>query len=310
MPLCQSSDFPRFQAPAWKRRALTPMKKLFVAFVLLTYLSEAIGADSMNVMTWNIRFNNPNDGVNAWPNRKDWVAEIISNNQADIAGFQEVLVDQFDDLKSRLPHMAAYGVGRDDGKNAGEFSPIFFRKERFEAIDRATFWLSPTPDEIGSKGWDAALPRIASWLKLKDLRTGIVFYAINTHFDHRGSTARAESAALLVKRLRDRFADHPVILTGDLNTLANSSPYNMLIGKDAPTVPVFQDAFLCSAKGPEGPDSTWNGFRSVVPGRRIDFVFVSKMIKVLRHRTLDDQRDGRFASDHLPVVATIRIEKE
>jgi endonuclease/exonuclease/phosphatase family metal-dependent hydrolase len=277
---------------------------------LLTAVGQEVLAESLNAMTWNIRYNNPGDGINAWPNRKDWVAEIILKNKADIAGFQEVLVGQLEDFKVRLPQMDAYGAGRDDGKNAGESAPIFFRKDRFELIDKSTFWLSPTPDKPASKGWDAALPRIASRVKLKDRQTGIVFYVMNTHFDHQGTQARAESATLLLKHLREQFADHPVILTGDLNTTPNSPPYNTLIGKGTQTRPVYLDAYEHSVQKPEGPDSTWNGFQAIVPQRRIDFVFTTKSVRVVRFQTLVDQRDGRFPSDHLPVVAELELRKE
>ena len=286
------------------------MKPLLFAFVILAAVGQEALAQSLNAMTWNIRYNNPDDGVNAWPNRKDWVAEIIIKSKADIAGFQEVLVGQLEDLKVRLPEMDVYGVGRDDGKNAGEFTPIFFRKDRFELVEKSTFWLSPTPDKTASKGWDAALPRIASWVKLKDRQTGTVFYVMNTHFDHFGTQARAESAALLLKHLRENFVDHPVILTGDLNTTPDSPPYNTLIGKGTETRPVYFDAFEHSAQKPEGPDSTWNGFEAIVPHRRIDFVFTTKSVGVERFQTLDDQRESRFPSDHLPVVAELELMKE
>lgn len=286
------------------------MKQILVALLVLAVTGQEALADSLNVMSWNIRYNNPDDGVNAWPNRKDWVAEIIINNKVEIAGFQEVLVSQLEDLKLRLPEMDVYGVGRDDGKTAGEFSPIFFRRDRFELVDRSTFWLSPTPDKIASKGWDAALPRIASWVKLKDRQTGITFYVINTHFDHRGTQARAESATLLLRHLREQFVDHPVILTGDLNTTPNSIPYNTLTGGDTEDRPVFLDAYEHSTQKPEGPDSTWNGFQAIVPHQRIDFVFATKSVKVVRFQTLDDQRENRFPSDHLPVIAELELLKE
>lgn len=292
------------------------MKHLWIVFLFVMAIGSVAQAESMNVMTWNIRYNEPNDGANAWPKRKDWAAEIIVNNKVDIAGFQEVLVGQLEDLKARLPEMDAYGLGRDDGKEAGEFSPIFFHKKRFELIDKSTFWLSPTPDKVASKGWDAALPRIASWVKLKDRQTGLVFFVINTHFDHRGAQARTESAALLLKYEREKFADHPVILTGDLNTTPDSPPYNVLTqnavqtGNNTQVGPVFLDAYKRSEQTPEGPNSTWNSFKAIVPNQRIDFVFTTQSVKVQQFKTLDDQRDGRFPSDHLPVVVRLEFAKE
>ena len=285
------------------------MKTALLAVVFAIVTSHVADAQSITVMSWNIRYNNPGDGVNAWPHRKDWVAEIISGNKVDIAGFQEVLAGQFEDLKQRLPDMEAYGVGRDDGKVAGEFSPVFFRRDRFELIEKSTFWLSPTPDETGSKGWDAALPRIASWLKLKDRQSGSVFYVVNTHFDHKGSQARTESAALIVRRLQDQFSGHPVVLTGDFNTTPGTPPYQTLIDADSAGLGMLNDTFQHSIFEPEGPNSTWNGFQAIVPGQRIDFIFTSDSVKVQNLRILTDQRDGRFPSDHLPVVSELEIPK-
>ncbi|MAT14725.1 MAG: endonuclease [Planctomyces sp.] len=283
------------------------MKPLFLVFVFLAALGQHVVAEPLSVMSWNIRFNNPNDGINAWPNRKEWVAEIITKNQVDIAGFQEVLSEQIVDLNKLLPEMDFYGVGRSDGQKAGEFSPIYFRKDRFELTDKSTFWLSSTPDKTGSKGWDADLPRIASWVKLKDRQTGSVFYVMNTHFDHRGEQARAESAKLLLQQLRTHFVDHPVILTGDFNTTPDTTPYNTLTGKNTETGPVYFDAYRHSAQPPKGPNSTWNGFNAIVPDRRIDFLFTTKTIQVEQFKILDDQRDNRFPSDHLPIVAELEF---
>jgi endonuclease/exonuclease/phosphatase family metal-dependent hydrolase len=207
--------------------------------------------------------------------------------------------------------METYGVGRDDGKNGGEFSPIFYRRDRFELLEKSTFWLSPTPDKIGSKGWDAALPRIASWIKLKDRQSGVVFCVINTHFDHRGATARTESAGVILKQVREQFVGLPVILTGDFNTIPGTPPYDILIGKGAERdVVLFFDTFEQSAQKPLGPNSTWNGFEAIVPNRRIDFVFTTKSVKVNRFQILEDQREGRFPSDHLPVITELELAKE
>lgn len=264
---------------------------------------------TMTVMSWNIRYDNPRDGVNAWKHRKDWVAKIIQRERVDIVGLQEVLLRQLNDLKKRLPEMQVYGVGRDDGKTRGEFAPILFRRKRFALLDKSTFWLSRTPDKPGSRDWDAAITRIASWVKLKDRTTGRTFYVINTHFDHRGRIARENSALLLVKMLRKKFTDAPVLLTGDFNTTPGSKPYQNLVDTKGARSPSFQDARGKSTSKPQGPNSTWNGFRAIVANRRIDFVFVTKRVQVRRHRILSDQRKGRFPSDHLPVVTSCEIGK-
>ena len=291
----------------------------FVKHVIVALLAGlSLGADraadpaaakstAIKVMSWNIRYDNPRDGVNAWGRRKDWVAQIIRAEQVDILGAQEVRSGQFDFMSKQLSQMSAYGVGRDDGKKRGEFAPIFFRKDRFELLDTGTFWLSPTPEKAGSRGWDAAITRIASWAKLQDRRTSATFYAVNTHYDHRGPQARAQSSQLLIQRLNDQFREHPVVLTGDFNTLPGTQPYNTLVTADPLQRRFFRDAFKITQQRPQGPNSTWNGFRAVVPNRRIDFVFVTGTIGVRQLKVLNQQRDGRFPSDHLPVVTVIKF---
>lgn len=278
-----------------------------VAAVLIgTAVGSGQEGDTVNVMSFNIRYNNPADGPNAWPHRKDWVAEIIREN-ADVAGLQEVRKGQLDDLKERLPAFEFYGVGRDDGKDAGEFVPIAWKKDRFTAIDKGAFWLSETPAEPGSKSWDAALPRVTTWVRLKDGQTGGSLLAVNTHFDHRGEQARRESAVLL----RDWIAKHaegvPVVLTGDFNTLPDSVPYRNLTAESGGTT--LRDSRL-AVDAPQGPESTWNGFNEIVPGRRIDFIFTRGVAKPTAFRTLDETRENRFPSDHLPVVAKVVLGGE
>jgi endonuclease/exonuclease/phosphatase family metal-dependent hydrolase len=258
------------------------------------------GEGALRVMSFNIRYDNPADGPNAWPHRKDWVAEIIENN-SDIVGLQEVLKRQLDDLKERLPGFEFYGVGRDDGRDAGEFVPLAWRKDRFTATETGSFWLSETPDRPGSKGWDAQLPRVSSWVRLTDQQTGKRLLIVNTHFDHRGEQARRESAHLLRRWIRDNAQGQPAILTGDLNAMPDSVPYRHITQED-----ILRDARL-AAPEPQGPESTWNGFREIVPGRRIDYVFVTEAVHVVGFKTIDESREGRFPSDHLPIVARVRI---
>ncbi len=277
-----------------------------MAWGVLGWSVGDVSAQALRVMSWNIRYDNPGDGPNAWTHRKDWFAEIVVAQRVDVAGFQEVLVGQLRELRQRLPDFEAYGVGRDDGAERGEFCPIFYRRERFELLDRGTFWLSPTPDQIGSRGWDAALPRIVSWLRLKDRPSGKTLTVLNTHFDHRGETARRESATFLVRQLQQSFTEGPVVLTGDFNATPDSEPYRILTSR-ATDLRGFRDSYVTTATKPEGPASTWNGFEAIVPDRRIDFIFTTPDIRVDRFRILTDQKDGRFPSDHLPVVADLEL---
>jgi endonuclease/exonuclease/phosphatase family metal-dependent hydrolase len=279
-----------------------------IALITLTAIAVAAGpnfahAQSLQVMTWNIRYDNAGDGADRWRNRKDWVAEIVNREKVDIAGFQEVLAGQYKDLQERLPELDSYGVGRDDGKAAGEMVPIFYRKSRFELLEKGTFWLSTTPDKPGSKGWDAAITRITCWLKLKDKESGQTLFVLNAHFDHRGTEARRESAKLIKGRVRGQFAAHPVIFLGDLNSLPDSAAYKTLASTE--DKPLLLDAYVHSQAKPVGGDSTWNGFKKIAPGSRIDYLFTTESLIAKQLRTLTDQRDGRFPSDHLPVVAEL-----
>ncbi len=260
----------------------------------------------MRVMTFNIRYDEPRDGVNAWPNRKQKVADVIRFHKADIVGVQEALLTQLRDLEKLLPGFAWIGVGRTDGKEAGEYSAILYRKDRFRLLSSDTFWLSETPGKVGSKGWDAALPRIVTWAKFHDRLSGKTFVHFNTHFDHIGEKARAESASLILKKAGDIQGKGPLVVTGDFNVREDSGAYKTITA-GTPTVRVV-DARYASTNGHFGGDSTFNAFKELEPGRTIDYIFVRDGIKVLEHGTLSDRWDGLWASDHLPVIAEIVLD--
>lgn len=258
-------------------------------------------ADALRVMTFNIRYNTPSDSADAWPHRKDMAASMIRLHGADVVGLQEALKGQIEDLQDRLPDFAWFGVGRADGKEAGEFSPIFYREDRLDLLDHDTFWLSTTPSEPGSKSWDAAIERIATWGIFRDRATGEEVFVLNTHFDHVGEEARLESARLIVDRLAALAGDRPVVVMGDFNATPGSAPY------EAMTAGMLRDAMHASEHPHHGPTSTWTGFREIVPDRRIDYVFVNDGFRVVQHAILSDQWDGRFPSDHLPVLAELVV---
>ncbi len=264
---------------------------------------EGAEASLLRVMTFNIRYNNPGDGPNAWPHRIEMVAELIRAN-ADLAGLQEAQLDQIQDLEKHLPGFAWYGVGRNDGREAGEFCPVFYRRDRFKLLKKETHWLSETPDTPGSQGWDAAITRLVTIVQLRDRQSNMEFCMLNTHLDHMGETARQNGATLIRKYVGQVDAQRPVVVTGDFNCTPQQKPYQIMTAPDdrqpasnlVDTRPVAEQPAI-------GPDSTWNGFREIVPERRIDFIFVRPGMTVRRHRTLDDRVEGRFPSDHLPVVA-------
>jgi endonuclease/exonuclease/phosphatase family metal-dependent hydrolase len=247
-------------------------------------------------MTWNIRLNLASDGPNAWPHRRDAVASLVRFHEADVFAVQEALPEQLNDLDARLPQFARFGEGR-DADRSGEHTAIFYRQSRFALLGQETFWLSERPDIAGSKGWDAAYPRIVTRGRLRDRITGRTFHLFNTHFDHAGAAARRESARLLSSRIA--ALREPIVVTGDLNDVPSSEP-----------LAILQAAGLRDALTPShhGPHSTWNGFKGIDPGRRIDFILLRGPIEVLRHGILAEiLEDGRFPSDHLPVFAEVRI---
>jgi endonuclease/exonuclease/phosphatase family metal-dependent hydrolase len=265
-------------------------------------------APPLRVVTFNIRYDNPGDGVNAWPNRRDWVAALLRFHGADAVGVQEALARQLADLDTRLPGFARVGVGRADGREGGEFSAILYRTDRLELLDSGTFWLSQTPEVPGSKGWDTAIERIATWARFRDRRTGCSHLHLNTHFDHVGEQARQESARLIRRRLVALAGGLPMVVTGDMNADPQSAPYRILTRDTlSGAVAPLTDAFTASRTGSYGPTSSWNAFRAIEPGRRIDYVLVSAPISVEAHAILPDYWDGRFPSDHLPVLAALAI---
>jgi endonuclease/exonuclease/phosphatase family metal-dependent hydrolase len=280
-------------------RTITPEQVATVA-------APAATATPLRVMTFNLRLDLASDGPNAWPHRRDWVAALIRFHGADVVGVQEALAHMLTDLDTRLPGFARVGVGRADGRSGGEFSAILYRTDRVELIDSGTFWLSPTPEVPGSKGWDTAIERVATWGRFRDRRTGCRYVHLNTHFDHIGEQARQESARLIRRRLAALSGGLPVIVTGDLNAEPTSAPYRVFTRDTIPgAIPPLRDAFAISRDGHYGPASSWTAFKAIEPGRRIDYVLVSAPIAVLAHGILTDRWDDRFPSDHLPVVAVL-----
>ena len=275
--------------------------KTCIIFAISLLFSLAIFAQKkqvpVNIITYNIRYNNPGDGVNAWPNRKDNVKALVKFHDADILCVQEALAEQFDAL-SENTNFDFVGVGRDDGKRKGEFSAIYFDKTRFTKKDGGTFWLSETP-EVPSKGWDAVLPRICSWVKLYDKLNKQEFIVFNTHYDHVGVKARIESAKLIKQKIQEIAPKLPVVYTGDLNV----TPETEAIA----TIKSFlQDAKEISVEQPYGPAGTFNSFDfNSELKNRIDYIFVNNGFNVQKFAVLSDSKDKRYFSDHLPVFVRL-----
>ncbi|MEX2463162.1 MAG: endonuclease/exonuclease/phosphatase family protein [Balneolaceae bacterium] len=257
-------------------------------------------------MTFNIRFDNPDDGPNAWPHRKDFVTGMFRFHQNDIVGIQEGMFHQVQQLEESLPEFEWVGVGRTAGDEKGEFCAIFYRPDRFEHIEDGTFWMSESPDVPGSMGWDTAITRITTWVRLYDKSNDRTFIVFNTHYDHIGVEARKQSSILIRQKIVELAEDDPVVLMGDLNTTENEAPYEILTQPPQGLVQLeLFDGFYHSEYEHHGPTSTWNGFSSITPDRRIDYIFVDSKFSVVQHAILADIRDGHYPSDHLPVVADL-----
>ena len=278
------------------------MKKMLV--VIIVMLSMNGRSQELNVMSFNIRLNVKSDSLNAWPYRKDKVALQILFHQVHILGVQEALYEQMMDLSNSLPGYKYAGVGRDDGKAKGEYSAIFYDTTRLKLLESSTFWLSLTPDIPGSKSWDAAITRIVTWTKFRELKTKRIFFVFNTHFDHIGQEARRESAKLLKQKVRDIAGNAPVIITGDFNSKPADEPIKILT--DVNDKNKFIDTKTISLTPHYGPDGTFNGFASKERDNEpIDFIFIKGNWKVLQHATLSQTWEGRFSSDHFPVFAKL-----
>ncbi len=253
---------------------------------------------SMRVMTFNIRYGTASDGPNHWGLRRENVITTIRDQSPELVGIQEALDFQVEFLAERFPNFEIVGTGREGGMK-GEFSCLLIDRERFDVRRSGTFWLSDEPETVGSKGWDAALPRICTWAVLLDRMNGREFVWMNTHFDHRGQLAREQSGQLIHSRLAD-FPGLPAIVTGDLNAAEESEPLVALKG-DA-----LRDSFR-EIHPSAGPAGTFNFFRGHNEGDKIDYVLCSEHWSVLSASIDRRQFDGRNPSDHYPVLADLRL---
>lgn len=283
------------------------MRRTCLLYLLLILGTAAAAQTPLQVMTFNIRYNNPGDSLNAWPHRKDKVAGTVLFHEVTLLGVQEALYDQINDLQDRLPRYKHVGVGRDDGKTKGEFSAIFYDTTRMQLLDSKTFWLSTTPEVPGSKGWDAAITRIVTWAKFRDKKTNKVFFHFNTHFDHKGEVARRESAHLLLKQVAAIAGKMPAVITGDFNARPADEPIRVVTNTSDPLH--LRDSKALSELPHFGTESTFNSFKATDQGDQpIDYIFLKGKFRVLQHATLTNSWQGRFASDHFAVFSKLIIQ--
>jgi len=276
---------------------------IFIGLAFPVLAQHASSKSTLTVMSFNVRYINQKDGVNNWNNRKEKVAEVIASNNVDIAGLQEPWKDQIRDLKKLLPEYAWFGWSRDNGKSKGEFVPIFYKKDKFSIVEKGIFWLSETPEKIGSKGWDVKYPRIVVWARFKEKLSGKEFYFFNTHLG--GDIARYESAKLLRNKIDDMADGLPVMVTGDFNSVPDSPPYETMINGNYKIA--LEDAFHSAI---EKNDEIYTNY--LFDGndkdlKRIDYIFVSPEIKVLYHEIINKRIGKYYPSDHLALKAALEF---
>ena len=252
------------------------------------------------VITYNIKYDNPNDSLNNWHNRKLEVVNMFKYYEPEIFGIQEGLEHQLKYLDQNLVNYSRIGVGRDDGKQKGEFSPIYYEKNKFSLIYGSTFWLSDQDDTV-SIGWDASMERICTYGLFQNKTTQQKVLVFNTHFDHIGQIAREMSSKLILNKLSEINQDnYPIILMGDFNAEPETNPIRILKKE-------LEDGAELSPDGIYGPNGTYTGFtKNELAKRRIDYIFI-KNLKVSKYRHIDDKmKNNNYLSDHLPVLIVLK----
>ena len=266
---------------------------------LLALLALPLAAADLRVMSFNVRYPNPADGPDFWEKRKDFLVDTVRRHKPDVMGTQELFHAQGEYIVQQLPEYAWFGLSR-RGNKEDEHMGVFYRKDRLRAIETGNFWLSPTPDVPGSSAWGMSLPRMVTWAVFEDLKTKRRFTYYNTHFAHRGKVdeeARRQGALLIAQRLPK---DGAFLLTGDFNAAAgDSSAYAAL-------VPPLTDAWTVARKK-TGPEGTFHGFKGTPGKTRIDWILFRAPWKVKSAATLTDSKEGRYPSDHFPVLVVFGL---
>lgn len=307
------------------------MRRIYILFFIL-FSTLTLSAQELIVGSYNIRNDNQGDAKrgNGWVQRCPVICDMIEWNNVDVFGAQEVKRNQIDDMLRELEDYDYVGVGRDDGKDKGEFSPVFYKRDRFKLLDQGTFWISETPDKVGVKGWDAALPRICSYARLQDKVTKQKFWFFNLHMDHVGVEARREGAKLIARKITQMCGDEPAMVSGDFNVDQNNEAYKTIVSQG-----VLTDSFDKAEKR-YNYTGTFNSFNpNLFTESRIDHIFVTKHVKVRNYAVLTDgywipnpeakdkikgeaapqeinfeRHIHRCPSDHYPVMLRVELDKK
>jgi endonuclease/exonuclease/phosphatase family metal-dependent hydrolase len=277
-----------------------PKLAIITLFIFLSFSYPE--NEKLAVMTFNIRYDNPDDGMFSWDARKGMVFWLIEKYDPDIMGIQEALKGQMDELSVTLSDYQWSGVGRDDGQEQGEYVPIFYKTDRFTLLDAGHFWLSDKPEEPGSMGWDAACTRMVSWIKLSEISKGVNYFIFNTHFDHVGEEARINSARLLKDNILQIAGNDPVIVMGDFNCRPDSEPMQVLSQ-------FLLDSRSILEEGEASLQTTFVGFPADLSGNKIiDHIFVSSHFNANAYEIIADNANGFFPSDHLAVQVNLSLK--
>ena len=281
------------------------LKLIKLAVIVLLFSCSIVGHieaqqnKELKVMTFNIRYGTADDGDNSWQFRKENVLKTINNFNPDLFGLQEALQLQIDELLKQMPGYSCLGVGRDDGKSAGEHSCIFYLKDRFDVDSTGTFWFSETPNIVASKSWGNNITRICTLARLKDKPSGKTFYFFNVHLDHESQPSREKSTLLLMKRICEKTL--PVILTGDFNC-GDDNPAIQTVIKSG-LIDTYRKLHIKQTN-----EGTYHSFKGDTTGDKIDFIFVSNDFDVNQSEIIRTNYEGKYPSDHFPVGAVINLE--
>ncbi len=286
------------------------MKMRFLSTITLTLLAFIsacnTGNKNLKVVSFNIRYANNSDGHNSWESRKPLVKSFLKKGDFDIISFQEVLKPQLDFLTQILTDYTVITAGRDDGLNKGEHCSIFFKTSKFNLLAKSHFWLSNNPEKPGNIGWGAHLPRIVTWVKLQNKRTGHIFFVFNTHLSHISEYARNKSVLLLLSKIKSIADNVPVVVTGDFNSDPKSQAHMLMTGNWHEHFS-FSDAYKVSTFPVSGKGFTYNRFNNKDGIKRIDYIFVNGYLDVIKYNTYNIIKDSTYISDHFPIMAEVKF---
>ncbi len=277
------------------------MIRLFLLFGLMGLMVACEAPVELKVMTFNIRYANPNDGDDYWENRKEQVVDLIDHVCADFVGFQEVLPEQYAFLKAQLDQYSWIYRSREVNPEKGEAVPLAYNHSRWDSIWTETFWLSDTPEIPGSNTWEAACNRVTSWGLFYNIQTADTLLVCNTHFDHISQEARKNSALLILEKLAAIGLEYPFILLGDLNGGPENEAVQILVEVLSDPFPNFHED--------QSQAGTFNGFKGLKDGKRIDYILSNGLLEPISIEIRHDEVAGHYPSDHFPVVASFLLHQ-